>query len=64
MEQTTLLMLAPLVAVDVIMRVLALVSLYRAPSARHLPKPAWAAIIVIFTLFGWGAWFLAGRPEE
>ena len=64
MDETTMLMLAPVVAIDVLMRIVALVSLYRARSTRHMPKAAWAAVIVIVTLVGWGAWFLAGRPEE
>jgi hypothetical protein len=62
MDRTTLLLLAPLVAIDLGFRIAAFVSWYRTPKTRG---PRWAWLLgILLVNFGWVAWFLLGKAEE
>jgi hypothetical protein len=56
--------LVPLVAIQLGLQLFSLIDLARAERhARYLPKPAWAAIIVLGQLFGSIIYLVAGREE-
>ncbi|MCB9762507.1 MAG: PLDc_N domain-containing protein [Alphaproteobacteria bacterium] len=63
-DSQLLLLALPLVALDVLLRVVALVQLYRAERVRWDSKPLWAALILLVSTFGWLAWFIVGRPSD
>lgn len=54
---------APLVLVEIGLRVVALVSLARAERTNG-PKWAWALAIVLVSFLGWALYFLVGRRDE
>lgn len=58
-----LLLLSPLIVLEVAMKIVALVSLFRREHVRG-PKPVWAAAILFVSLFGWLLYFLVGRTDE
>lgn len=60
MEQTTLLLLVPVLLLELAMKVAALVSLSRAEATRG-PKVMWVALILFVSLLGWAGWFAVGR---
>ena len=65
MDNTTLILLvAPIGIADIVMKVWALSSLYRAERVRGGSKLLWLAVILLINVAGWVAWFLAGRLEE
>ena len=59
---TLMLLLIPVVLVELVMKVIALVSLKKAPATRG-PKAAWAIGIVLTSGVGWIAYFLVGRLD-
>ncbi|MFH1808259.1 MAG: PLD nuclease N-terminal domain-containing protein [Pseudomonadota bacterium] len=64
METSTLLLLiAPVFLVDLTLKILALVHLYRREQVRW-GKPAWAAIIILVNLLGAPAYFLLTREDK
>lgn len=63
MDQTTWIALAaPLVLLEVVLKIVALVSLKRAEKTRG-PKALWAVLILLTTAIGWILWFVVGRDE-
>jgi len=62
MDQRLLLLLAPLVVLELGLRVAAMVSLSRRQHVRG-PKALWA-VVVLLVNFGWLVYFLVGRTEE
>lgn len=65
MDTTLVLLVAPLVAAELALKIVALVSLYRRPAAEvRGPKAAWAAAILLVSLFGWASYFVFGRAES
>ncbi|KKO55253.1 PLDc N-terminal domain-containing protein [Paenibacillus sp. DMB20] len=55
----------PLIALQVILAVLALVSLFKAdPQAIRGSKPMWVLIILFISLFGSILYFIAGRKDS
>lgn len=54
----------PLIALQVILMVIALTSLFKAdPGTIRGSKPLWAVIIIFISLFGSIAYFVAGRKD-
>jgi hypothetical protein len=65
MDTTLILLLAPLVAAELALKIVALVNLYRRPAAQvRGPKAAWAVAIVAVSGLGWAGYFLFGRTES
>ncbi|MCB9741054.1 MAG: PLDc_N domain-containing protein [Alphaproteobacteria bacterium] len=60
---TTLLLLAPIVLLDLSLKLVALVQLNKAERVRFDSKLVWVGIILLVSPFGWIAWFLAGRED-
>ncbi|MCB9706924.1 MAG: PLDc_N domain-containing protein [Myxococcales bacterium] len=63
MDERLLWMIAPLVALEVAMKIIALLHLRRHPRPRG-SRGAWIAAILLLSLFGWLAYFLVGRGDE
>jgi len=61
MDAKTILLLAPLVAFELAMRVAAIVSLARRKATRG-PRVMWV-LVTLLVNFGWAAYFLFGREE-
>jgi hypothetical protein len=64
MDEQTLLLMAPLIGLDIIMRIVALVILLRGGGSKHLPRNAWIAVIVLVCVFGWASYLIAGREDH
>ena len=62
MDMKIILLLASLVAFELAMRVVALVSLARRERTRG-PRVMWVLVILLVN-FGWAAYFLFGREES
>jgi len=60
----TLRMFWPLLALQLVLLVWALIDLVRRREVKGLPKWAWALIIILINLFGPIIYFVAGRGEE
>ena len=60
----TLRMFWPLLALQLVLLVWALIDLIRRREVKGLPKWAWALIIILINLFGPIIYFVAGRGEE
>ncbi len=60
----TLRMFWPLLVLQVLLMVWALIDLIRRREVKGLPKWAWALIIIFINLFGPIIYFVAGRGEE
>ncbi len=56
--------LIPILVLQVGLMLFALVDLARRSSAAHLPRWAWAVIVIFVNIFGPIAYFLIGRAEE
>ncbi|MBM4235953.1 MAG: PLDc_N domain-containing protein [Firmicutes bacterium] len=54
----------PLLALQLVLLVWALIDLVRRREVKGLPKWAWALIIILINLFGPIIYFVAGRGEE
>jgi hypothetical protein len=52
-----------LAAVQLILLVLALISVLSAPRVRNLPRAVWVLVILLIPLFGPVAYFASGRPK-
>jgi hypothetical protein len=61
-NQTLVLLLAPLVLVDLGMRVMALLNWSKTRSTRG-PRGLWLGVILLLN-FGWVFWYLLGRNDE
>ncbi|MFY9114378.1 MAG: PLDc N-terminal domain-containing protein [Dethiobacteria bacterium] len=59
-----LLKLWPLLLLQIILMVWALVDLLRRRSTRSLSMPIWIVIIIVINFFGPMAYFLFGRSEQ
>ncbi|HSW35219.1 MAG TPA: PLD nuclease N-terminal domain-containing protein [Candidatus Limnocylindrales bacterium] len=57
-------MLWPLLALQLLLMIWALVDLSRRKQVKKLPKLGWAAIIAFINLFGPIIYFLYGRGDE
>ncbi len=55
--------IVPIVLLELILLVVAVVDLIRRERTRYLPKWAWALIVIIIQLFGPIAYFILGREE-
>ncbi len=53
----------PIVVLELILLVVAVVDLIRRERTRYLPKWAWALIVIFIQLFGPIAYFILGREE-
>ena len=62
MDTTLIMLIAPLVMAELVMRIIALLSL-RKQTITKGPKPMWAVIIILVS-FGWVAYFLIARTDE
>ncbi len=65
-EQTRLLLLLlPLVVIELIGKIAALISVARTPrqEVRAESRVLWVLLIVLVNFAGWIAWFLAGRKR-
>jgi len=63
LDPTTLvLLIAPVVLLELVMKVVALVSLKNTPATKG-PKWAWAVAIVVTSSVGWIAYFLFARTD-
>ena len=62
-DEQLMLLLIPVLVIDLIGRVMAFVSIYRAEKVRFDNKAIWVGLILVINFFGWIAWFLAGREE-
>ena len=56
-------LLIPFLIIEIGLLVIALVDLIRRDQVRHLPKWAWAVIIIIINFIGPIAYLLLGREE-
>lgn len=56
-------LLIPFLIIEIGLLVIALVDLVRRDQVRHLPKWAWAVIIIIINFIGPIAYLLLGREE-
>ena len=64
MDRTLILLTVPLLAAELVLKIVALVNLYRRPAAQvRGPKAAWAAAIVLVSTLGWAGYFIFGREE-
>jgi hypothetical protein len=64
MDTSTILLIAsPILALDLLMKILALISVIRAERVRG-PKGVWIAVIICVNLLGWAAYFIAGRDPQ
>lgn len=66
-EDTRLLLLVlPLVVIELMGKVVALISLSKTPreEVRGQNRVIWAVLIAAVSSFGWLAWFLAGRKRS
>jgi hypothetical protein len=57
-------LLIPFLIIEIGLLVIALVDLIRRDQVRHLPKWAWAVIIIIINFLGPIAYLLLGREES
>lgn len=57
-------LLIPFLVIEVGLLVIALVDLIRRDQVRHLPKWAWAVIIIVINFIGPIAYLLLGREES
>jgi hypothetical protein len=64
-DTTLLLLVAPVALLELVGKIAALVSLGKTPpEAVRGHWGLWAALIVLVNLFGWIAWFLAGKKPR
>ena len=63
MTERMLWILAPLIIIEITMKIVALLDLQRREVARG-SKVGWAVAIVLIGVGGWLAYFLIGRGEE
>ncbi|MBN2358977.1 MAG: PLDc_N domain-containing protein [Deltaproteobacteria bacterium] len=65
MDTTLVLLTAPLLIGELVLKIVALVSLYHRPADQvRGPKAAWAAAIVLLSIIGWAGYFIFGRNEK
>lgn len=57
-------LLAPLVIIEIILLVVALVDLIRREQVKYFPKWLWAIIILLLNLIGPIAYLIVGREES
>lgn len=57
-------LLIPFLIIEIGLLVIALVDLVRREQVRHLPKWAWAVIIILINFIGPIAYLLLGREED
>ena len=57
-------LIAPLLIIEIVLLVVALVDLIRREQARYLPKWAWAVIIIFLNFIGPVAYLILGREES
>ncbi len=64
MDTETLVMLAaPLVVAEIVMKVVALLNLRKQERTKG-PKLMWVLLILLVNFFGWIAYFLVGREDQ
>ena len=56
-------LLLPLLIIEIGLLVIALVDLIRRENVKHLPKWAWAVIIIVVNFIGPIAYLIVGREE-
>ena len=56
-------LLLPLLIIEIGLLVIALVDLIRRENVKHLPKWAWAVIIIVLNFIGPIAYLIVGREE-
>ena len=56
-------LIAPLLIIEIVLLVVALVDLIRREQVRYLPKWAWAVIIIFLNFIGPVAYLILGREE-
>jgi hypothetical protein len=56
-------LIAPLLIIELVLLVIALVDLIRRQEVKYLPKWAWALIILLFSLIGPISYLIIGREE-
>ena len=56
-------LLLPLLIIEIGLLIIALVDLIRRENVKHLPKWAWAVIIIILNFIGPIAYLIVGREE-
>ena len=56
-------LIAPLLIIELVLLVIALVDLIRRQEIKYLPKWAWALIILLFSLIGPISYLIIGREE-
>ncbi|MBK5109362.1 MAG: PLDc_N domain-containing protein [Anaerolineales bacterium] len=56
-------LLLPLLIVEIGLLIIALVDLIRRENVKHLPKWAWAVIIIVLNFIGPIAYLIVGREE-
>ena len=56
-------LIAPLLIIELVLLVIALVDLIRRQEVKYLPKWVWALIILLFSLIGPISYLIIGREE-
>lgn len=56
--------LIPIILIELVLLVVALVDLIRSPGTRSGPKWMWAIVIIFFQIIGPIIYFVVGRKEE
>ena len=56
-------LLLPLLIIEIGLLIIALVDLIRRENVKHLPKWAWAVIIIVLNFIGPIAYLIVGREE-
>jgi hypothetical protein len=56
-------LILPLLIIEITLLIIALVDLFRREQVRHLPRWAWAVIIILLNIVGPIAYLLLGREE-
>ena len=56
-------LLIPLVLIEMVLLIIALVDLIKREQVKHFPKWAWAVIIILLNLIGPIAYLILGREE-
>ena len=56
-------LLIPLLIIEIGLLIIALVDLIRRENVKHLPKWAWAVIIIVLNFIGPIAYLIVGREE-
>lgn len=64
MDWTIILKFWPLILLQIILLILALLDLRKRKKLNHLSRSVWILVIVLFNLFGPILYFIIGRGEE